>query len=67
MRAKFVVNINTNKTNKAGAIKIVTLIGFSYEKLFFFIRLTKSRIKFDKPKYIIKHEIPMKTVDINEK
>ena len=47
-------------------MKIVTLIGFSYEKLFFFMRPTKSRIKFDKPKQIIKHEIPMKTVDIRE-
>ena len=42
--------ININNTRKAGAMKIITLIEFSYEKLFFFVRLTKSRIKFDKPK-----------------
>ena len=59
--------INTNNIRKAGAMKIITLMGFSYEKLFFYIRLTKSRIKFDKPKQIIKNEIPITTVDMREK
>ena len=59
--------INTNSTRNAGAMKITTLIEFSYEKLFFLIRLKKSRIKFDKPKQIKKHKIPIRTVDMRDK